>query len=130
MKTKRALSAFVAAFVLSACGSKTEAPAPAADTTPPAAAPAADAAASAANHAFAFPLTRLACPWRKPYKGSDLTAIQGSKLRQIGKQRAGNVRTNPWNRLEEIFLSPPKRRAAHRIINIDLDRTQFFLQSS
>jgi hypothetical protein len=48
MKTKLALSAFVAAFLLSACGSKTEAPAPAVDTTPPAAAPAADAAASAA----------------------------------------------------------------------------------
>ena len=47
MKTKLALSAFVAAFVLSACGSKTEAPAPAADTTPPPAA-AADSAASAA----------------------------------------------------------------------------------
>ena len=48
MKTKLALSAFVAAFVLSACGSKTEAPAPAADMTPPAAAPAAEAAASSA----------------------------------------------------------------------------------
>jgi len=47
MKTKLALSAFVAAFVLSACGSKTEAPpAPAPDATPPAAA--ADSAASAA----------------------------------------------------------------------------------
>jgi len=34
MKTKLALSAFVAAFVLSACGSKTEAPAPAAETPP------------------------------------------------------------------------------------------------
>jgi len=48
MKTKLALSAFVAALVLSACGSKTEAPAPMTDTTPPAAGPAADAAASAA----------------------------------------------------------------------------------
>src|ERR1700759_739787 len=47
MKTKLALTAFVAAFMLSACGSKTEAPAPAA-APPPAAAPAADAAASAA----------------------------------------------------------------------------------
>jgi hypothetical protein len=47
MKTKLALSAFVAAFVLSACA-KTEAPpAPAADSTPPPAA-APDAAASAA----------------------------------------------------------------------------------
>ena len=35
MKTKLALSAFAAALVLTACGSKTEAPAPAADTTPP-----------------------------------------------------------------------------------------------
>jgi hypothetical protein len=35
MKTKLALSAFVAALVLSACGSKTEAPAPTTDTTPP-----------------------------------------------------------------------------------------------
>ena len=49
MKTKLALSAFVAAFVLSACGSKTEAPAPAADQTPPPAA--ADAASSAAADA-------------------------------------------------------------------------------
>ena len=51
MKTKLALSAFVAAFVLSACGSKTEAPAPVTDvnvTTPATSAPAADAAASAA----------------------------------------------------------------------------------
>jgi hypothetical protein len=49
MKTKLALSAFVAAFVLSACA-KTEAPpAPAADSTPPpAAAPDASASASAA----------------------------------------------------------------------------------
>src|ERR1700734_885703 len=54
MKTKLALSAFVAAFVLSACGSKTEAPAPAADTTPPpAATPAPDAAASAASDSAA-----------------------------------------------------------------------------
>jgi hypothetical protein len=54
MKTKLALSAFVAAFMLSACGSKTEAPAPVVDTTPPpAAAPAADAAASAASDASA-----------------------------------------------------------------------------
>ena len=53
MKTKLALSAFVAVFVLSACGSKTEAPAPAADTTPPANAPAADSAASAAADAAA-----------------------------------------------------------------------------
>ena len=52
MKTKLALSAFVAAFVLSACGSKTEAPAPAADQTPPPAA-APDAAASAASAASA-----------------------------------------------------------------------------
>jgi len=47
MKTKLALSAFVAAFVLGACGSKTEAPAVSV-TTPPANAPAADAAASSA----------------------------------------------------------------------------------
>jgi len=53
MKTKLALSAFVAAFVLSACGSKTEAPAPAATETPPAAAPAPEAAASAAGDAAA-----------------------------------------------------------------------------
>ena len=46
MKTKLALSAFVAAMVLSACGSKTEAPAPTTDTTPPPAAN--DSAASAA----------------------------------------------------------------------------------
>ena len=46
MKTKLALSAFVAAFVLGACGSKTEAPAPVVVTTPTA--PAADSAASAA----------------------------------------------------------------------------------
>jgi hypothetical protein len=52
MKTKLALSAFVAAFVLSACGSKTEAPpAPAPDATPPAAA--SDSAASAASDASA-----------------------------------------------------------------------------
>jgi hypothetical protein len=61
MKTKLAISAFVAAFVLSACGSKTEAPpAPAADATPPAATPApemtpapapADQAADAAKDA-------------------------------------------------------------------------------
>jgi hypothetical protein len=52
MKTKLALSAFVAAFVLSACGSKTEAPpAPAPDATPPAAA--SDSAASAAADATA-----------------------------------------------------------------------------
>jgi len=50
MKTKLALTAFVAAFMLSACGSKTEAPAPAA-APPPSAAPAADAAASAASAA-------------------------------------------------------------------------------
>jgi hypothetical protein len=46
MKTKLALSAFVAALVLGACGSKTEAPAPTTDATPPSAA--ADSAASAA----------------------------------------------------------------------------------
>jgi len=49
MKTKLALSAFVAAVILSACGSKTEAPpAPAADATPPASA-AADASAAASD---------------------------------------------------------------------------------
>jgi len=54
MKTKLALSAFVAAVLLSACGSKTEAPpAPAADATPPAAAPAASGAASDASAAGA-----------------------------------------------------------------------------
>jgi len=44
MKTKLALSAFVAAVVLSACGSKTEAP-----TAPADASSAADAAAAAAS---------------------------------------------------------------------------------
>ena len=52
MKTKLALSAFVAAFVLSACGSKTEAPAPTTET-PPAAAPADSAASAAADSAAA-----------------------------------------------------------------------------
>jgi len=54
MKTKLAISAIAAAFILSACGSKTEAPAPAVEA-PPAAAPmpsdstaASDAAAAAA----------------------------------------------------------------------------------
>jgi hypothetical protein len=54
MKTKLAISAFVAAFVLSACGSKTEAPpAPAADATPPAAMAAPDAPAPAPADAAA-----------------------------------------------------------------------------
>jgi len=53
MKTKLALSAFVAALVLSACGSKTEAPAPTTDTAPPAAAPADSAASAAADSAAA-----------------------------------------------------------------------------
>lgn len=49
MKTKLALTAFVAAFMLGACGSKTEAPAPVQNTTVnPAPAPGADAAASSA----------------------------------------------------------------------------------
>jgi hypothetical protein len=54
MKTKLALSAFAAAFVLSACGSKTEAPAtPAADqsATSQAAGAVSDAASSAAEAA-------------------------------------------------------------------------------
>ena len=52
MKTKLSFCAVAAALMLSACGSKTEAPAPAADTTPPPAA-SPDAAASAAADAAA-----------------------------------------------------------------------------
>ena len=53
MKTKLALSAFVAALVLSACGSKTEAPAPTTDSTPMPAAAVEGAASAAAADASA-----------------------------------------------------------------------------
>ena len=70
MKTKFALSAIVAAFVLSACGSKTEAPAPVVDTTPPPAvapvAPAADAAATAAAEAASSAASAAADAAKKP----------------------------------------------------------------
>jgi hypothetical protein len=63
MKTKLAISAIAAAFILSACGSKTEAPAPAADTAPPAAAPmAADASSAAADAASAAAAASAAKP--------------------------------------------------------------------
>ena len=66
MKTKLALSALVAAFVLSACGGKTEAPAPAADATPPAAAPAAPAADAGAGAASPAEPAAPAAPASKP----------------------------------------------------------------
>src|ERR1700730_17129091 len=83
MKTKLALSAFAVAFLLSACGSKTEAPAPAADTTPPPAA-AADSAASdaAAAASAAAEAASSAASAAKQYSGSiaDPHARAGGQL--------------------------------------------------
>ena len=51
----------------------------------------AHALAASANETLASPLSGLAGPWREPDKGRDLSAVERTKLRQVGDQGPGRL---------------------------------------
>src|SRR6185312_15419513 len=88
----------------------------------------ADGAASAADEGLAAPTAGLAGEGCDADEAGDLAAVEAAELGQFGDQGAGDDRADARDGSEEIFLRAPGGRAAHRGVNLLVERREFLLE--
>jgi len=73
----------------------------------------ADGSSSACEHSAAAPCAGIAIERRDADKGSEFSAVEAAKFRQIGDAGSGGNGTYAWHGGEEVFRLAPGGRGAH-----------------
>ena len=58
----------------------------------------------------------------------DSAAVEGAEFRQLGEQGPGGGGADAGNALQQVFLLPPDRAFAHRLVEVGFDAGEFLLQ--
>jgi hypothetical protein len=88
------------------------------------------ARSAAADEALAFPSAGLPRPWGKAGERRDLFAAERTELRQLRDERSRDHRPDARHRGEQVFLLAPGRRAAHRIVDVLVERGEFLCSAA